>query len=317
MNEIEHGADLSPATVVAPRPQATMRRGLGGRFLQASTPYLYVAPFFVIFIIFFAYPVANSLYVSMHNWAGQGPMKPVGWGNYSFVLTDNYFTEALLVTGIVWLAVPATLVVSLVIAVVWNHPRFKGRSIVLMMYLLPTVISIVAVSLVFRILYDPTSGPINEALGWVHLGPVDWLGDAVAARGALILVRIWETVGLGILFFASSLQSISADYYDAASVDGGGPVRQFFSITVPLLARTILFMSIWNTLAALSLFAEPNLIMSQGGPNNATSTIGLYLYTKVQTLDLGTASAVSFLMTLMMMMISVVLFFVARRWTHD
>jgi ABC-type sugar transport system permease subunit len=218
---------------------------------------------------------------------------------------------------LIWIAVPATLLLSLVIAVVWNHSRFRARSVVLMMYLLPTVISIVAVSLVFRILFDPTSGPINEVLGWFHLGPVDWLGNPTAARIALILVRIWESVGLGVLFFAASLQAISADFYDAASVDGCGPVRQFVNITVPLLARTILFMAIWNTLSALSLFAEPNLIMSQGGPNNATTTVGLYLYTKVQTLDLGTASAVSFLMTLIMMVISVVLFFVARRWTHD
>jgi ABC-type sugar transport system permease subunit len=130
-------------------------------------------------------------------------------------------------------------------------------------------------------------------------------------------VRIWEIVGLAALFFGSSLQSIPQDYYDAAAVDGGGPVRQFFSITVPLLTRTILFLTVVNTLGALSLFAEPQLITANGGPNNATTTVGLYLLLKVQALDLGTASAVSFLMTAIMMIVSIALFLAARRWMRD
>jgi ABC-type sugar transport system permease subunit len=100
-------------------------------------------------------------------------------------------------------------------------------------------------------------------------------------------------------------------------VDGGGPIRQFFSITVPLLTRTILFLTIVNTLGALSLFAEPQLITNGGGPNNATTTLGLYLLLKVQGLDLGTASSVSFLTTVIMMVVSVVLFWAARRWMRE
>lgn len=287
------------------------------RLVRVGTPYLYVAPFFVIFAAFFAYPVAYSFYVSLHSWTGQGAMKWVGWDNYSFALGDSFFTEALQTTGLIWVSVPFTLLLSLVIAVIWNGPRFRGRSIVLVLYLLPTVISIVAVALVFRILYDPTAGPINAVLGWFRIPPVNWLGDETSARFAIFIVRIWESIGLGVLFFASSLQAISQDFYDAASVDGSGPVHQFFRITIPLLARTILFMVIWNTLSALSLFAEPQLITSSGGPNNATTTVGLYLFQKVQNLDLGTASAVSFLMTTIMMVISVLLFLAARRWTTE
>jgi len=299
------------------RASRSSRQGVRARFLRSSTPYLYIAPFFLVFFAFFAYPVAYSFYVSLHSWTGQGAMKWVGWDNYNFALTDSFFTEALQTTGLIWLSVPLTLVLSLVIAVIWNQARFRGRSVVLVMYLLPTVISIVAVALVFRILYDPTVGPINTALGWFHIPPVNWLGDETSARFGIFIVRIWESIGLGVLFFASSLQAISQDYYDAASMDGSGPIHQFRSITVPLLARTILFMMIWNTLIALSLFAEPQLIMSSGGPNNATTTVGLYLFQKVQNLDLGTASAVSFLMTTIMMVISVLLFLAARRWTNE
>ncbi|MGH2389945.1 MAG: carbohydrate ABC transporter permease [Chloroflexota bacterium] len=315
MNERQNSERSLPGTAVAlPR---VSHSGSLGRLARYSTPYWYIAPFFIIFFAFFAYPVIYSFYVSLHTWSGQGAMTWVGWDNYNFVLSDNYFMEALQVSGLMWLSVPFTTVLSLVIAVIWNHPRFWGRNVVLILFLLPTVISIVAVSLVFRILYDPTSGPIDAILSWLHLPTFDWLNDENPARAAIFIVRIWETVGLGVLFFASSLQAISQDLYDAAAVDGCGPIRGFFSLTVPLLARTILFLMVISTLSSLSLFAEPNLIESGGGPNNATVTIGVYLWLKVQALDLGTASAVSFLLTTIMMVISVALFLIARRWISD
>jgi ABC-type sugar transport system permease subunit len=244
-------------------------------------------------------------------------MKWAGWGNYSFVLGDNFFWLAIQTTAIIWLSVPIGLFLGLVVAVLWNRPRVWGRSVVLVLYLLPAVVSIVAISLVFKILYDPTAGPLDVLLQSLGLQAIPWLTDEFWARMAILLVRIWEIVGLAALFFGSSLQSIPQDYYDAAAVDGGGPVRQFFSITVPLLTRTILFLTVVNTLGALSLFAEPQLITANGGPNNATTTVGLYLLLKVQALDLGTASAVSFLMTAIMMIVSIALFLAARRWMRD
>jgi ABC-type sugar transport system permease subunit len=275
---------------------------------------VYIAPFFIIFFAFFAYPVLYSLYVSLHSWTGQGAMKWVGLGNYSFVLGDNYFWLAIQTTIFIWLSVPIGLFIGLVVAVLWNRPRVRGRSVMLVLYLLPAVVSIVAISLVFKIMYDPTAGPIDVVLQAAGLRPIPWLSDEFWARMGILLVRVWEIIGLAALFFGASLQSISQDYYDAAAVDGAGSIRQLFSITIPLLTRTILFLTIVNTLGALSLFAEPQLITSNGGPNNATTTLGLYLLLKVQALDLGTASSVSFLMTVLMMIVSIALFLAARRW---
>ncbi|HVC82284.1 MAG TPA: sugar ABC transporter permease [Chloroflexota bacterium] len=287
------------------------------RVIRTTAPYVFVAPFFIIFFTFFAYPVVYSFYISLHKFSGQGPMKWVGWDNYSFALSDNYFTGALENTAFFWMSVPITVLLALIIAVIWNRPGMIGRSVLLVMFLLPTVISIVAISVVFRILYDPTAGPIDTALSWFGLAPVDWLNDDTSARFGLLILRVWETLGLGILFIASSLQAISQDLYDAAAVDGSGPVRTFVSLTVPLLARTILFLMVWYTLSALSLFAEPFLVMNQGGPDNATVTLGLYLFQRDIALDLGTASAVSFLTTCLMMFMSILLFLAARRWTRD
>ncbi len=280
-------------------------------------PYLYVAPFFVVFSAFFAYPVAYSVYVSLHSWSGVGPMKWVGWGNYTFALRDAYFWGAFKTTAILWLEViPLGIVLALLIAVVLNRRRFRGRSVALVLYLLPAVISIVASSLVFKILYDPIAGPIDVTLGGLGLPRIPWLSDEAWARIAIGLVRLWESIGLSTLFFLASLQHISHEIYDAASVDGGGPIRTFWSITVPLLVRTILFLTVVNTLAVLGLFAEPQLVTS-GGPNNATTTLGLYLYNMINGLDLGTASAVSFIMSAFMMIVSIALFVTARHWATD
>ncbi|MGH2346775.1 MAG: carbohydrate ABC transporter permease, partial [Chloroflexota bacterium] len=145
MNERQNSERSLPGTAVAlPR---VSHSGSLGRLARYSTPYWYIAPFFIIFFAFFAYPVIYSFYVSLHTWSGQGAMTWVGWDNYNFVLSDNYFMEALQVSGLMWLSVPFTTVLSLVIAVIWNHPRFWGRNVVLILFLLPTVISIVAVSL--------------------------------------------------------------------------------------------------------------------------------------------------------------------------
>ncbi len=287
------------------------------RLIRTTAPYVFIAPFFIIFFAFFAYPVAYSFYVSLHAYTGQGTMKWVGWGNYNFALSDNYFWGALENTGFFWLSVPITVFLALILAVIWNRPGMLGRSVLLVLFLMPTVISVVAISVVFKILYDPTAGPVDTALGWLGIPPVDWLNDDTSARFGLLILRIWETLGLGILFIASSLQAISQDFYDAAAVDGSGPMRTFISITVPLLARTILFLTVWYTLTALSLFAEPLLVMSNGGPDNSTVTLGLYLFLKDVNLDLGTASAVSFLTTVVMMIMSVLLFLGARRWTRE
>ena len=307
MTPSQQGSSSEMSAASMSRAVRAGRVGGWSRFGRSATPYLFVGPFLV----------AYSFHVSLHSWAGQGPMKWVGWGNYSFVLGDNFFWMAIETTALIWLSVPIGLFLALIVAVLWNRKQVWGRNVVLVLYLLPAVVSIVAISVVFRIMYDETAGPIDVLLSSLGMPTIPWLTDEAWARVAILLVRIWEVMGLAALFFGASLQSIPQDLYDSASVDGASPVRQFFSITMPLLTRTILFLTVINTINALGLFAEPLLITSSGGPNNATTTVGLYLLLKVQGLDLGTASSVSFLTTAIMMVVSIVLFLSARRWTND
>ena len=305
------------AVTVNPRasrpPVEWLRRWAGGSF----APYLFVGPFFLIFFGFFAYPVGYSFYVSLQHWAGVGPMRPVGLGNYAFVLTDNFWWNAVANTAVLWLLiVPLGTVLSLLLAVAWNRRGARGVNVARVLYLLPTVSSIVAVSIVFRILLDQNAGPIDVILGLLHIPAVPWLTSSAWSKPAIALVRLWGSVGLGALFFSSALQNISQDVYDAAAVDGCNPIRGFFAVTLPLLSRTILFVVITGTLGIVGLFAEAQLITG-GGPDNSSTTVALYLYNMVGGLDLGTASAVSFLMTAIMVGVSVALFIVQRCWQPD
>jgi len=298
---------------VARSPGARVRRWAGGSF----APYLFVGPFFLIFFGFFAYPVGYSFYVSLQHWAGVGPMRSVGLGNYAFVLSDNSWWGAVANTAALWLLiVPLGTTLSLILAVAWNRRGARGISVARVLYLLPAVSSIVAVSIVFRILLDQNAGPVDVILGLLHIPAVPWLTSADWSKPAIALVRLWSSVGLGALFFSSALQNIPREIYDAAAVDGCNPVRGFFAVTLPLLSRTILFVVITGTLATVGLFAEAQLITG-GGPVNSSTTVALYLYNLVGGLDLGTASAVSFLMTTIMIVVSVALFIVQRRWQPD
>ena len=204
-------------SVAASSPTARGGRSLrvGSRWrlrLSKGVPYLYVAPFFVVFFSFFAYPLAYSFFVSLHRWDGIGPMRPVGWDNYTFALGNEFFWGSIKTTALMWLmALPLGIAVSMVVAVVWNTASFRARNIAIVMYLMPAVISIVAVSVVFRILYDQSAGPIDAVITSVGLPAVPWLSDEAWARVALGIVRLWESIGLGALFYFASLQGISRD----------------------------------------------------------------------------------------------------------
>ncbi len=294
-------------------PVARFRRWVGGSF----TPYLYIAPFFLFFLGVFGYPLGYAFYVSLHRWSGLGAMRDVGLGNYTFVLTDDFWWSAVGTTAALWLLiVPLGTALSLLLAVAWNRRGFRGLGVSRILWLVPTVSSLVAVSAVFRILYDRDYGPINVLLGIAHIPAIPWLTSETWSKPAIAIVRLWESVGLFALFFSAALQNISQDIYDAAAVDGCAPLRQFWHMTLPLLTRTILFLTVIQTLGVLGLFIEPSLITT-GGPGISTITIGLYLYHLIQGLDLGTSSAVAFLTTAMMLAIAGVMSLVARRWQFD
>ena len=251
---------------------------------EANTAaWFFLAPSLALIGVFFFLPVVASLLLSITDFDIYGIANP---SNTRFVGLDNY--SRLLRTPDFWLALrntfyfafvggPLTIAVSLGAALLLSSKlvRFKGffRTI----YFTPFVTTLVAVAIVWKYLYHTRYGLFNYGLGMIGIGPIDWLGDPHWAMPSIILMAVWKSFGYNMLIFIAGLQAIPEDLYDAAEIDGASAVRRFFSITLPMLAPTLVFVSVITMIGYFQLFAEP-YVMTQGGPLRSTTSVVLLMY---------------------------------------
>lgn len=278
------------------------RRGRSSR-RSPLIPYLFVLPFLLIFLGFSVYPMVFALQLSVTNWHGAGVLRVVGLANYRFLLTSPDFWGSLGNSGVMWLmVVPAQVLLALVIAVVLNRSRLRGLFSATL--IAPFVTPLVAMAQVWIILFDTGFGAVNHVLTAVGLPAVGWLTTAVWAKPTVAMLVLWRTTGYAVILLLAGLQGIPTDVYEAARVDGASAWRQFWSITVPLMMRSVSFIVVIGTLTVFQLFAEP-YVLTGGGPFNATQTAGLYLYKHITNSDLGLGAADSFLLVIMVLGLSV------------
>jgi len=303
----------SPTTSVAsprPRPAAhpRMRRRGAAALRRRAAPYLFVLPFIVIFLAFSVYPLVFTARLSFTNWRGSGAAEWVGWENYTYLLGSEAFWGSLGNSAVLWLLiVPLQIVLSVVVAVLLNSAKLKLRGLYRVAFIVPFVTPLVAVAQIWVVLFDQQYGAINAVLGVFGIPDIGWLTTSAWAKPTLALLFLWKTTGFIVIILLSGLQSIDGSMYEAAELDGASRLRQLWSITVPLLRRTIMFAVVLQTLAVFQMFAEP-FVMTQGGPYNSTTTAGYYLYNHITRGDLGTGAANSFLLVILVMVLS--LFFV-------
>jgi multiple sugar transport system permease protein len=237
--------------------------------------------------------------------------------NTRFVGLDNY--SRLLRTPDFWLALrntfyfafvggPLTIAVSLGAALLLSSKlvRFKGffRTI----YFTPFVTTLVAVAIVWKYLYHTRYGLFNYGLGMIGIGPIDWLGDPHWAMPSIILMAVWKSFGYNMLIFIAGLQAIPEDLYDAAEIDGASAVRRFFSITLPMLAPTLVFVSVITMIGYFQLFAEP-YVMTQGGPLRSTTSVVLLMYEEgFRWWRMGNAAAIAFVLFIVILLATLVQF---------
>lgn len=272
--------------------------------------WLFLGPALVLLTVFFFIPVAASLLLSVTDFdiyaiGNLENVRFIGARNYLDLFRNPLFWQALgntfyfaLVGG------PLTVAVSLGAALLISArvARFKGffRTV----YFAPFVTTLVAVAIVWRYLYHSQYGLINYLLGWVGIGPIDWLGDPRWAMPAIILLAVWKTFGYNMLIFIAGLQSIPNDLYEAAELDGAGPLSRFWHVTLPMLAPTFLFVGVITMIGYFQLFAEP-YVMTQGGPVRSTTSLVLLMYEEgFRWWRMGAAAA-----------IAVVLFLIILLWT--
>jgi multiple sugar transport system permease protein len=301
-----------PATTVAGRGAAPT----GGRKKGAGiTPYLFLAPYFVLFFTFVLLPAVYGFWISLHDWDYLLPGKPfVGLDNYLALFRSDsavfdFFWQSMQATAIFTVfSVPLLVIAPLGIALLLNR-SFKGRTFFRAVYFAPYVLGVAVIGVLWRFLLDPNLGAINALLGAIGLpNSIPWTTGLPWAWVSLVGVTVWWTLGFNAVIYLAGLQDISRELYDAAKVDGAGKWAEFRNVTLPGLRPVTLFVVINTILASSNMFGQAYLI-TQGAPGQETRTAIMYIAEEgLRNYRMGGAAAMSYLLTLALLIISVITF---------
>ncbi len=281
--------------------------------------HLFISPFIIGFLAFIVVPMGISLYMSFHDYDLLTEAKFIGLQNYIKIFTsDPKFKQSLGVTfKYVLTAVPMRLIVALAVAMLINRPsKFSGLYRVL--FYIPSILGgSVAVSIMWRNLFGD-SGFINGLLIKIGLDPVYFFKQPGTALMTLVLLAAWQ-FGSSMLIFLSGLKNIPNDYYEAAEIDGAGKIRQFFSITLPVLTPIIFFNVVYQTIQSFLTFTPAYIISNgTGSPRNGTLMYSLYMYQRAfNDFKMGYASALAWILLVIMVVITAVLFATSKYWVHS
>jgi len=308
-----------PSTPTPAPPRLTWRQRLS-RWDVKFSPYLYISPFFLLFLVIGMFPLAYTAFVSVFDWGligGKGEF--VGLQNYRDVLDNPYFWKSLVNTISIFLlsSVPQVLI-ALALAGLLDS-RLRASTLWRMSVLLPFVVAPTAVAIIFGSLYADRYGLVNEALGWIGISPVQWHVDRWASHVAIATMVNWRWTGYNALILLAAMQAVPRDVYESAAIDGASRVRQFVSITVPLIRPTVLFVIVTSTIGGLQIFAEPRLFDStpaqNGGSDRQFGTLTMLIYDFGWHLrDLGRASATAWLLFLLIVVFALVNFLLTKRF---
>ena len=285
--------------------------------------WVFVAPALIAIAVFFCVPVISALFLSLTDFdiyalADLDNLRFIGAQNYERLLTNPLFWGAMKNTALFSaIGVPLSIAASLGAAVILNARVVKWRPIWRVMFFAPYVTTLVATAVLWNYLLHTKYGVINWALQGVGLPAVDWLGQPETSIPAILMFVVWKIFGYNMLIFLAVLQTVPDDLYEAARIDGAGPWTQFKQVTLPAIAPTLLLVSIISVASFFQLFAEP-YVMTQGGPAQSTVTVLYFMYEEgFKWWNLGSASAVAFILFVCIFSITMVQMAVAKRLGHE
>lgn len=277
---------------------------------------LYISPWIIGFLILTLYPFIASFAYSFTDYSMVKEPNYIGLKNYVDMFTnDPDFFQSLKVTFMyVLMSVPAKLIFALFIAMILNN-QMRGINVYRTLYYIPSILGgSVAVAVLWRFLFQ-RDGLVNSLLSFINISPQDWLGNPDLALFTITLLPIWE-FGSAMVIFLAGLKQIPTELYEASRVDGASKVRSFFNITLPLLTPIILFNLIMQTINAFQQFTAA-FVITQGGPIKSTYLFGLMLYNNAfQFFKMGYASALSWILFIIILAFTLILFTTSNRWTH-
>lgn len=286
-----------------------LRRRASLRREEYQAAFILLLPAAVGLLLFSFFPILQAFQVSFDDAPLLSPQRTfIGLDNYTTALRDPVFVQALINTvDYAVEVVVLQVVVALALALLVRH-YFPGIGFFRSAYFLPVVTSLVVVSTVWKIMYHTDDGLINSLLRTGSLPPIPWLTSADVALWSIVILGVWKEVGFSMLVLLGGLHNIPHDYYEAAAIDGATGWHSFWHITLPLLRRALLFVVVLSTINAFKLFT-PIYVMTDGGPADSTQTVVFYIFqTAFRYYKLGYASALSFLLLMLVVVLAAVQF---------
>lgn len=268
---------------------------------ERLTPYAFIAPFFIGFLVFQLLPIAFSIYLSFAQWDGMGAIEFLGLKNFSDMIQDAKFWNALRVTFLI--TIICTIIGTAgatVLAVLLEKVEDRLASILRVIFFLPSVTSVIVIGYIWKQLYSSDYGFFNTLLTQLGVPSQNWLTDPKLALPALLVMLIWAGLGWDALIITAGLRSIPDELYDAGKVDGTNGWTEFWHITLPLLQPTLLFVLVTGVIFLWGIFAQPS-VLTGGGPLRHTQTVAMYLYdVGFRYHKFGYASAIAVILSLIM-----------------
>jgi multiple sugar transport system permease protein len=302
------------------RPAPRTRRSAGpGPRRRTRTAYLFLAPFLILFAVFVVGPAIFGLWISLHRWNSLVPLHPfAGLQNYIDLFTPGSLTfgdfwQSMGATGIFVVSSAPFLVIVPIVAAVLLNQKIRGTSLFRGIFFAPYVLGVAVIGVIWKYLLDPQSGVLNHVLALVGLpSTTPWTVDVPWAWISLVGVTVWWTSGLNTVIVLAGLKGIGAELYEAAALDGAGPVQQFFNVTLPGLRPVMVFVTTTTILASANMFGQ-SYLLTQGGPGHATRTAIMYIANEgLSQGQMGAASAMSYILFAILAVISIINFRLQR-----
>ena len=303
-------ADVTGAAIARTDQGGRKQRGDG----KAATGFL--APSMLGLVAFTAFPIVASLIIGFYNWPVIGRHTFTGLKNYQTLLDSKEFHTSIINTLVfVVLYVPLNIVISLGLAV-WIGPKIKLRGLYRTIFFIPAVTPVVANAAIFSLILSPNGLVDSLSQTWLHKQAPNFLGSTTWAMAAVVMLSIWQGFGYNMLVFSAALDAVPSSLTEQAAIDGAGTLARFFRIVLPLLTPSVFFAVVLTLISSFQVFTQA-YVLTGGGPGNTTTTMVLYLYEQgFQFFKLGLASAIAWVLFLIILVITVFQFIGQKRWVN-
>lgn len=292
-----------------------MKRNTKRQVKKNAIAYSFILPNFIGFAVFTLLPLVFAMFLSFLNWDGSNPITFAGFNNFKRMLTDETFKIALFNTFYYVIGtVPITIICSLGLAVLLNKPLI-GRNIFRAIFFFPHVASLVAIAVVWNMIFHPTMGPVNELLRALGVAnPPRWSASVNWAMPTVIMASIWKSIGYYMIIYLAGLQGIPSQLYEAAEIDGASSWQTFRKVTLPMLRPTTFFVCIMLTINCFKVF-DLIFVMTGGGPGRASTVLVSYIYNVAfKEYSFGYSSAIAMILFIIVLIITLIQFKMEKKW---